>query len=174
MAGWKVGLIILGGVAVVGGLLVAIGGLFFATRYFSGTKPATGIPPAAVVTQGNPLPAEPTPIKAGTTRTPFLTIPGLPDDIPILTDNNGDLMTMNTSPSGSEQGYTIYTFTTKMTRQDLTDFYKNGMANNGWTLQQTISQDDVVSWTFQKGNNRIVQISLYNVKQVQEVSILPR
>jgi len=186
MAGWLVGLIILGGVAVVGALVAVIGGAYFTTRHFSGTKPSI-IPPAAMVTQGNPvasaptqsLPANqaatPTIMEAATKVTPFLTIQGFPDDVPILTDNEGDLKvtTMNKT-SGNTTAPTMYFFSTKMTLQQVTDFYKAGMDKNGWTLQSTTTGSNMVAWVFNKGDNRMVELSIISLpdKPVQQVQIV--
>ena len=181
MAGWLVGLIILGGVAVVGALVAVIGGAYFATRYFSGTKPSI-IPPAAMVTQGNPLAtaptqnqsATPTIMEAATNVTPFLTIQGFPDDVPILTDNEGDLTVTNVNPTSTDTPTMKgYSFTTKMTFQQVSDFYKAGMDKNGWTLVSTTTGNNMVSFVFSKGDNRMVELSIITIpaKQVQQIQM---
>ncbi|MGB8213417.1 MAG: serine/threonine-protein kinase [Anaerolineales bacterium] len=193
MAGWMVGLIIFGGVAVVVALIAVIGGAYFATQYISRIKPSSMIPPAAVSTQATPLstaltqslssptqipptqPATPTPVEAATNVTPFLTIPGFPADIPILTDNEGDLRTTTMSAaSGENPAPTVYSFSTKMTLQQLTDFYTKGMKTNGWTVEATSTANNIVSWTFTKGDNRVAQITIITVpsKLIQQVEIM--
>ncbi|MGD0613528.1 MAG: serine/threonine-protein kinase [Anaerolineales bacterium] len=195
MAGWKIGLIVLGGVAVVAVLLVVIGTAYYASRYVSAVKPATLIPPAAAVTQGNPLAAgstqilpaqtqpqpatqpaaQPTAVAAAaTTVTPFLTIKGFPADIPILTDNDGDLTTTTTAASSGNPAMTMYTFSTKMPLQQVSDFYKNGMVNDGWTIINTTTGNNMTAWTFTKGDNRTVELTIVTSTQkaAQQVMIM--
>jgi tRNA A-37 threonylcarbamoyl transferase component Bud32 len=173
MAGWLVGLIILGGMIVVGALVTVIAGAYFATRYFSGTKPSSVIPPAAVVTQGNPLSAT-TPVVAASNVTPFLTIQGFPDDVPMLADNQGDLTVTNVNATSADSPtVTDYSFSTKMTFQQVSDFYKAGMDKNGWTLRGTTTGNNMVGLIFIKGDNRLVEVAITTVpdKQVQKVQI---
>ena len=177
MAGWLVGLIILGGVVVVGALVAVIGGAYFATRYFSGTKPSI-IPPAAMVTQGNPLPAAATQSRSAQTQlsavTPFLTIQDFPDDVPILTDNEGDLTVTNVNAASADSPtVTDYSFSTKMTFQQVSDFYKAGMDKNSWTLRGTTTGNNMVALIFIKGDNRLVEVAITTVpdKPVQKVQI---
>jgi len=178
MAGWLVGLIILGGVAVVGALVAVIGGAYFTTRHFSGTKPSI-IPPAAMVTQGNPVAAVSTQSRSAQTQlsavTPFLTIQGFPDDVPILTNNEGDLTVTNVAAaSAGSPTVTDYYFSTKMTLQQVTDFYKAGMDKNGWTIRATTTgNNNMEVWVFIKGDNRLVEVAITTVpdKQVQKVQI---
>jgi hypothetical protein len=173
MAGWLVSLIILGGVAVVGALVAVIGGAYFTTRHFSGTKPSI-IPPAAMVTQGNPVAAVSTQSRSAQTQlsavTPFLTIQGFPDDVPILTDNEGDLTVTTVNAASTETGYS---FSTKMTLQQVTDFYKAGMDKNGWTLVTTSTGNNSIDLDFSKGDTRMVELSIATQpdKQVQQVQI---
>jgi hypothetical protein len=187
MAGWLVGLIILGGVVVVGALVAVIGGAYFATQYFSATKPSSMIPPAAVVTQGNPLsaaatqslpgtqPASTKKTEAATNVTPFLTIQGFPADIPILTNNQGDLTTTTMTASSSDTpAPMMYSFSTKMTLQQVTDFYKAGMDKNGWTLQSTTTGNNMVALVFNKGGNRTFMLSVVTLpnKAVEQVQLV--
>jgi hypothetical protein len=177
MAGWLVGLIILGGVVVVGALVAVIGGAYFATRSISGIKPSI-IPPAAMVTQGNPLPAAATQSRSAQTQlsavTPFLTIQDFPDDVPILTDNEGDLTVTNVNAASADSPtVTDYSFSTKMTFQKVSDFYQVGMDKKGWTLRGTTTGNNMVALIFIKGDNRLVEVSITTVpdKPVQKVQI---
>ena len=173
MAGWLVGLIILGGMIVVGALVTVIAGAYFATRYFSGTKPSSVIPPATVVTQGNPLSAT-TPVVAASNVTPFLTIQGFPDDVPMLADNQGDLTVTNVNATSADSPtVTDYSFSTKMTFQQVSDFYKAGMDKNGWTLRGTTTGNNMVGLIFIKGDNRLVEVAITTGpdKSVQKVQI---
>jgi hypothetical protein len=171
---------------VVGALVTVIAGAYFATRYFSGTKPSSVIPPATVVTQGNPLsaaatqslsatqPATITITEAATNVTPFLTIDGFPADVPILTDNQGDL-TVTTTNATSTDTPTMkgYSFSTKMTFQQVSDFYKAGMGKNGWKLISTTTGNNMVSFVFSKGDTRMVELSIITIpaKQVQQIQM---
>ncbi len=98
MAGWKIGLIGLGGFGLVGLFLVLVVAAFLLLRNNSLAKPPLNNPTSAVVTQPG-LPAEKTaqatepllqPATAAATQaatqvTPFLSIKNFPADIPILT-----------------------------------------------------------------------------------------
>jgi hypothetical protein len=178
-AGWKVSLIVFGVVAVLGLFLVIIGGSYFALRNISKTRLASTLPAAAAVTQGNlssietvqsnsaqtPPPAHSatqpaTPMKTATTVTPFLNIQGFPDDIPILTDNNGDLMTSTAGGTADNPAMTTYMFSTNMTLQEVMDFYKTGMTKNGWTIMSTTTGNNMVAYAFTKGNNRTVALTI--------------
>ncbi len=186
MAGWLVALIALGGVGVVVVLIVVIGVAFFATQHYSGIKPSATNPPAAAITQGNPVAAAPgqpgtaatqatgqsaTPVESATNVTPFTTIQGLPNDIPILPDNNGDLTTTNTSESSGSANMTMFSFSTKMTLQQVEDFYKTGMVNDGWTIQSTSTASNMIAWNFTKGENRTVEITVISLKNKPDQQI---
>jgi hypothetical protein len=169
VAGWKIGLIGLGGFGLLGLFLVLVVAAFLFLRGRSQAKPPLDNPTSAVVTQPG-LPAERTAqateallqpaTEAATNVTPFLSIKNFPEDIPILTDNNGDLMTTTTGSAADNSAYTIYMFSTQMTVQEIDDFYKNGMEQNGWTVMNTTSANEMVSYMFTKGDTRQVQISI--------------
>jgi hypothetical protein len=109
-------------------------------------------------------------MEAATNVTPFLTIQGFPDDVPILTDNEGDLTVTTVNAASTETGYS---FSTKMTLQQISDFYKAGMDKNGWTLVSTTTGNNMVSLAFSKGDNRMVELTIITIpdKQVQQVQI---
>ena len=187
VAGWKIGLIGLGGFALVGLLLVLVVAAFLFIRSRSLAKPPSDIPTSAVVTQpGRPAertaqateallqPATAAATAAATKMTPFLSIKNFPEDIPILTDNNGDLMTSTTGSAADNSVYTIYMFSTPLSFQQVEDFYKNGMKQNGWTSLNSTSGNDMVSYAFSKGDTRMVQISIISSqnKPGQQVMIM--
>lgn len=176
MEGWKIGLIVLGILVLVGTVCIVLGGgTYFATRRLSttgtgidATAPATG--PGVLVgtpdvkatrepVQTQPgVPVQPTqPAQPGETpagATPFQTIEGFPNDIPLLTDNNGDLATT------VSQGMNMYAFTSNMPIEKIKDFYKSGMASNGWKIMSETTQSGTVMWYFTKGETRMVMISI--------------
>ena len=103
------------------------------------------------------LPAFPTEIPSTpepqATGVPFTSIEGLPADIPVLKDNNGDLMT------STSQGTTMFYFTTGMDFQQVVDFYKSGMDKNGWVVNYESTQSGMQYWMFDK-DNRTVMITV--------------
>ncbi len=187
VAGWKIGLIGLSGFALVGLFLVLVVAAFLFIRSRSLAKPPSDNPTSAVVTQPG-LPDERTAqatgavlqsgtaaaTKAATQVTPFLSIKNFPEDIPILTDNNGDLMTTTTGSAADNSAYTIYMFSTQLSAQQVEDFYKNGMTQNGWTFLNSTSGNDMLSYAFSKGDTRMVQISIISSqdKPGQQVMIM--
>lgn len=182
LAGWKIGLIAAGLLAVVIIIIVFLaGGFFIASRMASQARLTAT---AAALVQGTPAaglenpPTQPAPTRAPDklatptalpqkAKTPFSTIQGLPADIPVLTDNNGDLMT------STSQGATMYYFSTNMPYQQVVDFYKSGMASNGWTIQNETTQGAMVVWNFMKGENRLVVVSVMDQEgKTRQVSII--
>jgi len=75
-------------------------------------------------------------------------------DIPLLTDNNGDLLKTTT------QGMTMYNFSTKLSFQQVLDFYKVGMDTNSWQVMSSTTQTGMQMWNFTKGNGRQVMIAI--------------
>ena len=108
------------------------------------------------------------------TATPFQTIKGFPADIPILTDNDGDLTTTTTAASGGNPAMMMYMFSTKMPLQQVADFYKTGMVNDGWTIINTTTGNNMTAWTFTKGDNRTVELTIVTSteKAAQQVVIM--
>jgi tRNA A-37 threonylcarbamoyl transferase component Bud32 len=185
-AGWKVGLIGLAGMALLGFLLVVIAGIYIASQYHTASKSVTNIFPTTMVTPGTPSPGGPTQsrpaqtppagqsspsMEASTNAAPFQTIPGLPADVPVLPDNNGDLTTTTTAATVDNPPVTIYMFSTKMSFQQVTEFYKNGMTKNSWTIAQETTQSDLTMWMFAKGDNRHVTITL-SAQSDKEVQVM--
>ena len=187
LAGWKIGLI---AAAIVVVLIFAVvfiaGGAYLASRMASQSKGTAA--PSAVV---NSTPANPGLTGAQATATPpgsntlqpaetqittplptskkppFQSIEGLPADIPILKDNNGDLM------KSTSQGMTMYHFSTNMAFQQVVDFYKSGMTSNGWTIANETTQTDTYFWQFSKGDTRQAMISVNTQSgKAVEVSII--
>lgn len=163
IAGWMIGLIVVGIAAVAVFLVILVGGVYFASRMASQQKPITTIP--TVVGGINALPTFPqsstlqpssTQIAStqGASKTPFTSIEGFPTDIPLLMDNNGDLM------KTTSQGMTMYNFSTNMIFKQVVDFYKTGMTTNGWQIMNESTQANMYYWVFTKGDNRQVMISV--------------
>jgi hypothetical protein len=87
-------------------------------------------------------------------RTPFSSIEGLPDDIPVLERNNGDLTIM------TQKEVKIFMFTTSLTKEEVIAFYHDGMIGNGWEEMSTSEQPgQFLMKTYQKGDSsRIVMV----------------
>lgn len=166
MAGWLIALIVVGIVAVVGFVLVLAGGAYLAKRLAPLNNLTTSIPGAVETakdiatllpdaTSLQPLetliPSLPNVSGDGT---PFTSIEGFPTDVPVLTNNNGDLMRT------TSQGMTMYYFSTNMQIKEVADFYKTGMASNGWELMSETTQTDMYYWMFTKSDGRQVMISI--------------
>ncbi len=131
--------------------LVLAGILFLLRSYIPGLAPtATATPTANDSTLGT-LPA-PTPGKEGQAATavqppaptltaglqaptatlpPITAIEGIPADIPIFSDNNGDLIT------NRNESMDMYTFTTDQDPAAVLEYYTKELAAQGWELVNT-------------------------------------
>ena len=99
-------------------------------------------------------------------NTPFTSIEGLPTDIPILSENNGDLM------KTVSQEMTMYYFTSRLSVKEVADFYLAGMAENGWEVMSETTQADMYYWVFMKGDTRQVMITTASNGETSTVSII--
>jgi len=81
------------------------------------------------------LPTNQATILAGPTETlpPFQSISGLPPDIPVLPQNYGDLMKTDNN------NMTMYSFTTWLSFDQATEYYRKAMLDQGWTIVNTTS-----------------------------------
>ena len=95
-----------------------------------------------------------------------MTIDGLPEDVPVLKDNNGDLIT------SVSQGMNMYSFSSNLTQAGIADFYISTMQKNGWKLLNTTTQDTAKMWVFMKNENRTVMISVTQLRGKTMVSLM--
>ena len=165
VAGWVIGLIVLGIVAVLVFLAVLAGGAYLASRMASQLKVPTSLPGIVETAVGGTTLQQSTSVppteaqvtstqKTSATKAPFQSIEGLAADIPVLTDNNGDL-TKTTS-----QGMLMYTFSTKLSLQQVMDFYKAGIDSNGWQIVSSTTQSGMQMWNLTKGDSRQLMIAI--------------
>ena len=106
------------------------------------------------------------PPSQGENPTPIQSIKGYPDDVPLLQDNNGDLSTTK------GQGMTMYTFTTKLPFQEVSDFYNAGMIENGWELSTETSQANTYIWYYMKGESRMIMVSVNEENDSRRVTVM--
>lgn len=106
------------------------------------------------------------PTEAPTQITPFQTIDGYPTDVPLLKDNNGDLMTT------INEGATIYSFTSNLPMEKVLDFYKSGMDKNNWKLVSESTQNGQKVWNFTKDENRMVMVSIMAEKELTRIVVV--
>jgi hypothetical protein len=177
--GWKIGLIVVAIVAVVGILCIVLGGgTYFASRMLSAspgeaTLPAVGVDIPGVIPSGQPEQTQrafPLSTESVATtapgKTPFTTIEGFPQDVPFLMDNNGDLSRT------TSQGMNIYNFTSDMPFDQVVEFYKSGMAENGWTILSETTQAGMQSWNFTKGDTRMFMVNLSTNGDATQISLM--
>jgi serine/threonine protein kinase len=178
---WK---IILAMVAAALGLVLLCallgGGTFVVSRLVASNRageiPTANDPPViqptsapVIIDKATPEPlASNTPVvtESPTQITPFQTIEGYPDDVPLLTDNNGDLMTT------INEGATIYSFTSNLPMEKILDFYKSGMEKNKWKLVSESTQNGQKVWNFMKDENRMVMISVMAEKDITRIVVV--
>jgi serine/threonine protein kinase len=99
--------------------------------------------------------------------TPIQTIEGLPEDVPILADNNGDLSTT------TSQGMYLYNFSTNMPIDEVRTFYEDAMSANGWELMATTTQDTTISLTYAKADyTRMVMVNLVDQTDSVYISLM--
>jgi hypothetical protein len=131
-----------------------------------GAQPATLIPdvkqPTAIVPATPTRPA-PTPTPG---ITPITKIEGFPEDVPLLTDNNGDLTTQKNSDMN------LYSFSTQQSLKYVMDFYQAGMLKNGWEVVNTMESGDQTVYYFSKGDTRMVMITILPDEQKTMIMIM--
>lgn len=174
----KVGFFALATLAGLGILCIVLGGAVWASISLRNRSNAT--PTAiATATQGESPTAEPSttsvppffPQGSGSeTVAPFETIEGFPEDVPILKENNGDLM------KSISQGQVMYMFSTNMSFPDVENFYKTGMEKNGWELNNETTQEGQTFWYYMKGQNdqniRMVMVGITDEKETNTCRIM--
>jgi serine/threonine protein kinase len=170
------------GVLVVLGIVCVVlgGGTYFASQWFTTSQADATVPPVVINDPGTVPTSEsvfgqPTqsdqPDQPGDTPSsgqPFTTIEGYPEDVPLLTDNNGDLS------KTTSQGMNIYTFSSNMPYDQVVEFFKSGMEKNDWTVMSETTQGGQQALTYTKGENqdRMLMINLIGEGEVTQVSIM--
>jgi serine/threonine protein kinase len=170
------------GVLVVLGIVCVVlgGGTYFASQWFNTSQDNATVPPVVIDEPGTAPTSEsifgqPTqqdqPVQPGDTpggAQPFITIEGYPEDVPLLTDNNGDLS------KTTSQGMNIYTFSSNMPYDQVVEFFKSGMEKNDWTVMSETTQGGQQALTYTKGDNqdRMVMINLIGEGDVTQVSVM--
>lgn len=172
---WKLGLLAL--VAVFGLLLICLllgGGTLLASRWMASNGGNSSAALATATAAANPQataakPFTPAPQTAEATpgqNPPFKTIDGLPEDIPVLPDNNGDLIT------SLNQGMRMYSFTSNLSVEQVGEFYKSGLEKNGWNLVNETTQKGQVSWSFLKNETRMVMVTVMVEKNHSRIALM--
>jgi hypothetical protein len=103
------------------------------------------------------------------TRPPLISIKGLPTDIPVLPQNYGDLITSDNTSMSS------YIFTTWLPLNQVDEYYRKGMLDQGWTIMNTTSVDTPPSkiYTFTKDNNqRMINVQMSTPKDKPFIMIM--
>jgi len=173
---WKMGLVAIGAIAIIAFICVLLGGTYFASRTILNPKQNTAVvmPPIESQVPGStPLPGntrivviKETDTKIPTVVTPFTTIEGVPADVPILQDNNGDLVTSVT------QGMYMYSFSSKLLFADVADFYLAGMKAKGWQIMNETTAKNMKSWYFMKNETTLVMVSISETERGTYISIM--
>jgi hypothetical protein len=83
---------------------------------------------------------------------PFTTIEGYPEDVPLLTVNNGDLSTT------TSQGMQMYSFTSSLSVEEVEEFFDSGLVENDWEETARTAQDGSIMVYYMKGD-RIAMIT---------------
>jgi hypothetical protein len=136
-----------------------------------GTLVAQATPGQAHKTTQAVLPTSQAITPAGPTETlpPFQSISGLPPDIPVLPQNYGDLM------NSDNNSMTMYSFTTWLSLDKATEYYRKGMLDQGWTIINTTSASSPPAkiFTFSKDNNqRMVNVQVSTPKQIKSTMVM--
>jgi hypothetical protein len=161
MGAGTIALIAVGVLVVLGILCVVLGGgTYFASRWFTTSQTDATVPPAVIDAPGAAPTSEsvfgqPTqpdqPDQPGDTQ-PFTTIEGYPEDVPLLTVNNGDLSTT------SSQGMQMYSFTSSLSVDGVEEFFDSGLIENGWEETARTTQEGSVMVYYMKAD-RIAMIT---------------
>ena len=154
------------GVFVVLGILCVVlgGGTYFASQWFTTSQVAETVPgviidePGTAPTKESIL-GQPTqqdqPDQPGDTpggAQSFTTIEGYPEDVPLLTVNNGDLSTT------TSQGMQMYSFTSSLSVDEVEEFFDSGLVENNWEETARTTQDGSVMVYYMK-DDRIAMIT---------------
>ena len=166
---WKISLAVAGGLVLVT-VVCAIFGivLLFARNRVSKTNNSptdvvqVTLAPNAVgpkatesgAVVSTPIPSTATSIPAATQVTPITSIEGLPEDVALLKDNNGDLST------STSQGMKMFSFTTNRASKDVITFYKAEMEKAGWELVNETTSNGQATYFYMKTEKRTVMISI--------------
>lgn len=97
---------------------------------------------------------EPTP-ETEPTKAPLTKIEGLPEDVPLVPVNNGDLITTE------QEQMSIFVYTTQWTFAETEQFFRDEMDRLGWKVESTtsIAGEDTIVLYYVKGE-RMVMINL--------------
>jgi hypothetical protein len=140
------------GVLVVLGIVCVVlgGGTYFASQWFTTSQVDETVPAVIIDTPGvaptsesifeqptqpaqQDQPDQPADTPAGGQS--FATIEGYPEDVPLLTVNNGDLSTT------ISQGMQMYSFTSSLSVDEVREFYDSGLVENGWEETARTTQE---------------------------------
>jgi len=152
------------GVLVVLGIVCVVlgGGTYFASQWLTTSQVDETVPGVIIDEPGTAPTSEsgfeqPTqPDQPGDTPgggQPFATIEGYPEDVPLLTVNNGDLSTT------TSQGMQMYSFTSSLTVDEVEEFYDSGLVENGWEETARTTQEGSVMVYYMK-DDRIAMITV--------------
>lgn len=97
---------------------------------------------------------------------PFDSIEGLPEDIPVLPENNGDLMTQDMN------GVKSFMYSTDMDVPGVKEFFSELMMEDGWKLTNTTTAQASIMLFFEK-DGRMALITITKDKDVVWISIMP-
>jgi hypothetical protein len=165
MGGGTIALIAIGALVVLGIICVVLGGgTLVASQWFNSSQADTTVPPAVIDEPGaaptrDSIIGQPTqqdqPVQPSDTPSggqPFTTIEGYPEDVPLLTVNNGDLTTT------SSQGMQMYSFTSSLSVDNVEEFFDTGLIENGWEETARTTQEGSVMVYYMK-DDRIAMIT---------------
>jgi serine/threonine protein kinase len=158
------------GVLVVLGIVCVVlgGGTYFASQWFTTsqvdeTVPAVIIDTPVVAPTSESIfeqPTQPTqqdqpdqPADTPGSGQSFATIQGYPEDVPLLTVNNGDLSTT------TAQGMQMYSFTSSLSVDEVEGFYDSGLVENGWEETARTTQEGSIMVYYMKAD-RIAMITV--------------
>ncbi len=95
---------------------------------------------------------EPAADSTATRRPPFTEIEGLPEDVPILMENNGDLIKQES------EGATMYMYTTWLAKSEVAAFFKTELEELGWEPDSTITMEsqDALMFAYTKDSRMLM------------------
>ena len=133
-------------------------------------EPDIDNPPAQITQENTQVITPQLPVVFATQNlqpTPFTSIEGYPEDVPLLIDNKGDLA-ITTS-----EGTTMFTFSTDLSFQEAADFYNTGMLDNGWEETAKTQQGNQTIWYYMKDDGaRMVMVTIFPEEGVCRIMIM--
>jgi hypothetical protein len=66
----------------------------------------------------------------------------------------------------------MYSFTSNLSAEQVSEFYKSGMDKNGWKLLSETTQNGHKIWSYMKDETRVVMVNIMTVKDRSMIVVM--